>query len=71
MENRRERKEGRKGKGLRHIRRKSRMENRREQKERNGARPNPATMDHPVALNEAEGSYGEPILFTPSLNIKF
>ena len=35
------------------------------EKERNKERvPNPATQDHSVASYDAQGSYGEPILFT-------
>ena len=42
------------------------MENRREQKERNGERvPNPATLDNSVASYDVQGSYGEPVLVTP------
>ena len=45
---------------------KSRMEKRREQKERKRERvSNPATLDHLVASYDTQGSYGEPILFTP------
>ena len=44
---------------------KSSTENRREQKERNREQvPNSATLDHSVASYDAQGSYGEPILFT-------
>ena len=74
--------EGRKGKGSRHRGRntqphprelmrsqgmKTRTENRSEQKERNWEWvPNPATLDHSVASYDAQGSYGEPIIFTPA-----
>ena len=51
---------------MRSQRMKSRMENRREQKERNREWVrNPSTLDHSVASYDAQGSDIEPILFNP------
>ena len=44
------------------------IEVQREKKERNREWvPIPATLDHSVGLNDAQGSYGKPILFSPGL----
>ena len=55
------------GQLMRSYGRKIRTENKREQKERNRERfPNPANLAHSVVSYDAQGSYGEPIIFTPS-----